>query len=84
MAKFVKITRINRNGIERELVVNVDTINEITEIASEEVPSKYDCDTGEVVETKEVKRYVVGFGSNDKTYEITQESAEILMGEVLK
>ena len=56
---FAKITRLNRNGEEREFVVNTDNLIDIVEIDGYEKPSKYDVDTGEVVETERVRYFAV-------------------------
>ena len=84
MAKFVKVVRINRNGEERELVLNIDNINEVTEIDTTTKVAKYSEETGEPLEYADVKHYVVGFGSSNKTYEITEESANELLKALLK
>lgn len=83
MSKFVKLVRKNRNGEERELILNVEDIHELTEINSSEEITKYSETTGEPLEYATVKHYVVGFGANGKTYEITEESANELMKHLL-
>ena len=56
---MVKLTRLNRNGEEREVIFNTDDVLEITEIDGKEKVIKYDETTGEPVETKVQRRFVV-------------------------
>ena len=75
--KTLKLKRLNRNGEERELVLFLDQVNEITEINGEEKITSYDSATGEPnLETE--RRYVV-FLNNGQRVVLDQANYDILV-----
>lgn len=79
--KFVKFTRINSYGEEKDVVVNVDKITSLTENHTEPL-NLYDSE-GNLVETKEQPK-VFEIILDKRTYKISEETFNALATELTK
>lgn len=75
--KTLKLKRLNRNGEERELVLFLDQITEITEVNGEEKITSYDSATGEP--NFEIERRYVVFLANGERVVLDQANYDTLV-----